>query len=163
MKLYEKLAKGFWVDSHGKRRRINHGFTKLHYAENITNMQKDLIRDMTFLSKKFHGTQQVRLLMGHALFGAGIQYGMPLFWTTSPSSRHSGLCIRLSRFLKDDSYVTHPNSKGYGFRKWIGEHIPSLLQGRGRNEFIVDLPSYDIRKDMTTSDPAAVMEAFKIN
>ena len=52
-KLYEKLAKGYWVDSQGKRRRINHDFTKLQYAENITNMQKDLIRDMVFLSKKF--------------------------------------------------------------------------------------------------------------
>ena len=87
----------------GKRRRINHDFTKLQYAENITHMQKDLIRDMVFLSKKFPGTQQVRLLIGHALFGAGIQYGMPLFWTISPSSRHSGLCMRLSRYLKVDS------------------------------------------------------------
>ena len=26
---------------------------------------------------------------------------------------------------------------------------------------IVDLPEYDIRKDITTSDPAAVMEAFR--
>ena len=83
-------------------------------------MQKDLIRDMVFLSKKFPGTQQVRLLMGHALFGAAIQYGTPLFWTISPSSRHSGLCIRLSRFLQNDPYVTEPNSKGYAFRPWIG-------------------------------------------
>ena len=102
-KLYEKLAEGYWVDVQGKRRRINHSFTKLQYAENITNMQRDLIRDTVFLSKKFPGTQQVRLLIGHALFGAGIQYGLPLFWTISPSSRHSGLCMRLSRYLKLDS------------------------------------------------------------
>ena len=89
-KLYEKLAKGYWLDSQGKRRKINHDFTKLQYAENLTKMQRDLIRDMVFLSKKFPGTQQVKLLIGHALFGAGIQYGMPLFWTISPSARHSG-------------------------------------------------------------------------
>ena len=105
-KLYEKLAKGSWIDFQGTKRKINHDFTKLQYAENITPMQRDLIRDMTFLSKKFPGTQQVRLLMGHALFGAGIQYGTPLVWTISPSSRHSGLCIRLSRYLKKDPYVT---------------------------------------------------------
>ena len=119
-KLYEKLTKGYWIDSLGKKRRINNDFTKLQYAENLTKMQKDLIRDMVFLSKKFPGTQQVRLLMGHALFGAAIQYGTPLFWTISPSSRHSGLCIRLSRFLQNDPYVTEPNSKGYAFRPWIG-------------------------------------------
>ena len=124
--LYEKLAKGYWVDAQGKRRRINHDFTKLQYAENITKMQRDLIRDMVFLSKKFPGTQQVRLLMGHSLFGASIQYGMPLFWTISPSARHSGLCMRLSRFLEDDFYVKHPMSKGYSFRQWIGEDSPSL-------------------------------------
>ena len=88
---------------------------------------------------------------------------MPLFWTISPSSRHSGLCIRLSRFLKNDSYVTQPNSKGYGFGPWIGESSPSLEQSKNNNEVIVELPSYDLRKDITTSDPAAVIEAFKIN
>ena len=119
-KLYEKLAKGYWTDSQGKKRRINHDFSKLQYAENLTQMQKDLIRDMTFLSNKFLGTQQVRLLIGHALFGAAIQYGTPLVWTISPSSRHSGLCIRLSRYLENDPYVTEQNSKGYAFRHWIG-------------------------------------------
>ena len=131
-KLYEKLNKGFYVDGQGKRRRINHDFTKLHMADGITKMQQDLIRDMTFLSKKFPGTQQVRLLIGHALFGAGVHYGMPLFWTISPSSRHSGLCIRLSRFLKDDIFVSHPNSKGFEFRNWIGEKTPSLVQKKGQ-------------------------------
>ena len=45
-KLYEKRAKGYWVDHQGKRRKINHDFTKLQYAEGITKMQRDLIQDM---------------------------------------------------------------------------------------------------------------------
>ena len=28
---------------------------------------------------------------------------------------------------------------------------------------VIELPSYDIRKDISTSDPAAVIEAFKVN
>ena len=52
---------------------------------------------------------------------------------------------------------------GYGFRRWIGENTPSLVQRKDENEVIVELPGYDIRKDMTTSDPAAVVEAFKGN
>ena len=118
---------------------------------------------MVFLSKKFPGAQQVRLLIGHKLFGASIQYGVPLFWTISPSARHSGICIRLSRFCKDDLYVTLPNAKGYAFRKWIGEDAPNLSQSKDASDVTVELPSYDIRKDITTSDPAAVMEAFKTN
>ena len=37
------------------------------------------------------------------------------------------------------------------------------MQQKNDDDVIVDLPPYDIRKDMTTSDPAAVMEAFKLN
>ena len=126
-------------------------------------MQKDLIRDMVFLSQKFPGTQQIRLLIGHALFGADVQYGMPLFWTISPSSKHSGLCVRLSRYMKSDPYVTTQNSKGYAFRQWLGENVPSLQQRKNEEDVIIDLPDYDLRKDISTSDPQAVIEAFKVN
>ena len=162
-KLYEKLAKGYWKDTDGKRRRINHDFTKLQYAENITDMQRDLIRDMTFLSKKIPGTQQIRLMAGHALFGACVEYGPPLFWTISPSVRHSGLCLRLSRFRRNDPYVTLKESKGHIFQPWIGKEAPSLMQQKDEEDVIIDLPAYDVRKDVSTSDPHAVMEAFKVS
>ena len=98
--LYEKLAKGYWVDPQGKKRRINHDFTKLQYAEKLTKMQQDMIRDMVFLSKKFPGTQQVRLLINKALFGTNIQYGMPLFWTISSSAKYSGIYLRLTNVVR---------------------------------------------------------------
>ena len=37
-----------------------------------------------------------------AVFGARLQYGEPLFVTISPSSRHSGLVMRLSRVRQND-------------------------------------------------------------
>ena len=83
-------------------------------------MERNLVRDLMFLGQKFPGTQQVRLLMGHHLFGAGISYGTALFWTISPNASQSALCIRLSRFLPEDPYVTEANSKGSAFRPWIG-------------------------------------------
>ena len=88
--------------------------------KDLTQMQKNLIKDLTFLGKKFAGTQQIRLLMGHHLFGAAISYGTPLFWTISPNATQSGLTIRLSRYLKDDPYIETPKSKGHKFRRWIG-------------------------------------------
>ena len=49
------------------------------YAENIAELQKNLVRVMVFLSRKFLGRQQVRLRIGHKPFGGSIQYGVPLF------------------------------------------------------------------------------------
>ena len=49
-------------------------------------MEKDLVKDLTFLSGTVAGTQQIRLEIGHALFGARVEHGDPLFFTISPSS-----------------------------------------------------------------------------
>ena len=122
-KLYEKLQKGFYKDSNGRYRSINKDFTKLRYVEGLSQTQKNIIEDLNFLSRKFAGTQQIRLIMGHYLFGAAISYGTPLFWTISPNATQSGLTMRLSRYLKDDPYVKTPKSKGYLFREFIGEYI----------------------------------------
>ena len=85
----------------------------------------------------------MRLLMGHALFGAGIQYGTPLFWTISPSSRHSGLRVRLSRYLENDPYVTEPNSKGYAFRPWIG-YTDAMEAFFGKSRSSMSLSGFDL-------------------
>ena len=121
--LYAKLKKGFWTDSNGKKRNVNMDFTKLPYAEGLSTTEKKLIDDINFLGKLFAGTQQVRLLMGHHLFGSAISYGTPLFWTISPNATQSGLTVRLSRYLEDDPYIATPQSKGYQFRRWIGYRI----------------------------------------
>ena len=122
--LYNKLVKGYWTDSNGVRRSINKDVGKLRYAEGLSKVEKNIIDDLEFLSKKFAGTKQVRLLMGHYLFGAAISYGTPLFWTISPNATQSGLTIRLSRYLKDDPFIETPESKGHKFRRWIGQRIP---------------------------------------
>lgn len=124
--LYKKLHTGFWIDSHGKKRNINKDFSKLRYADNLTQMERNIIQDLSFLGQKFAGTQQIRLIMGHHLFGAAISLGTPLFWTISPNATHSGLTIRLCRYLENDPYVKMQESKGYKFRAWIG--LPFLME-----------------------------------
>ena len=96
-------------------------FSKLQYAVNLTQMERDLIGDLNFIGKNFPGTQQVRSMIGHHLFGSGVVHGTPLFWTISPNASQFGLCIRLSRFLTTDPYVNETNSKGFQFRDWIGD------------------------------------------
>ena len=39
---------------------------------NLTEMERNLVKDLVFLQKKYAGTQQVRLMIGHALFGARV-------------------------------------------------------------------------------------------
>ena len=80
------------------KRMINHDVSKLQYATGLTRTQRDIVRDLCFLSSKQPGTQQIRLMIGHALFGARVEFGEPLFITVSPSSRHSGMVLRLSRY-----------------------------------------------------------------
>ena len=124
--LYKKLEKGFWTDTNGKKRNVNKDFSKLRYADNLTQVEKNIIEDLSFLGQKFAGTQQIRLLMGHHLFGVAISHGTPLFWTISPNATQSGLTIRLCRYLEDDPYIKTPASKGYKFRSWIG--FPILME-----------------------------------
>jgi len=160
--LYELLQRGKYRDASGNLRPIRNDMSKLERCDLLTDTQKNLVKNLKFLSKKFPGTQQVRLLMGHALFGAQITYGLPLFWTISPSARHSGLCIRLSRFLRADPFITETKAKGHAFKPWIGEDAPGLLQRKNEDDCIIDLPDYDDRLAIATSDPAAVMEAFRV-
>ena len=88
---------GCWWDGR-KRRRINYDVTKLQYAIDLSEPERNLGKDLAFLSGTLAGTQQIRLDIGHALFGARIELGDPLFLTISPSTRHSGFAIRASRY-----------------------------------------------------------------
>ena len=65
--------------------------------------------------------------------------------------------------MKSDPDITHPYWKGYELRRWMVEDCSGLTQTKDGNDVVVDLPDYDIRKGITTSDPAAVMECFKVN
>eukprot|EP00972_Heterocapsa_arctica_P115196 16446517-Heterocapsa_arctica.AAC.1 len=64
------------------------------------------MRSMTYVASSLPGTQQIREKMGHALFGSRVFYGECLFLTISPSERHSGLALRLSRLRRNDPVLT---------------------------------------------------------
>ena len=57
-KLYKKLLHGHWWDGK-KKRKINSDFSKLPLAMDLTEMERNLVKDFVFLQKKHAGTQQV--------------------------------------------------------------------------------------------------------
>ena len=120
------------------------------------------MKDVAFLSSQIPGTQQIRLDIGHALFGARIEFGDPLFITISPSTRHSALCIRLSRYRRNDPAIADAaSSTTAGVGPWTKFDKPKLYQEQPNNAVVFDVPDYKTRKIMVARDPWAVVLAFK--
>ena len=102
-------------------------------------MERDLVKGLTFSSSKFAGTQQISLDIGHALFGARFEYGDPLFSTVSPSSRHSKMVLRFSRYRYEDPAVKDTTNdvattRGSGLRasertsQWCGPCCDTMIR-----------------------------------
>ena len=62
--------------------------------------------------------------MGRLGFSAALVYGQGLFITISPSERHGGLAIKLSRYRECDPLLKGRHAKKE--QKWIGKDKPSL-------------------------------------
>ena len=144
-KLYEKLVKGYYWDGR-KKRKINHDITKLSYAYDLSREERNLVRDLTFLSSTCAGTQEIRIMIGHSLFGARVEYGEPLFLTISPSSRHSALTVRCSRYRKSDPAMVFDPQPKTSVPAWAGQFVPRLWQDVSQNHAEIDVPYYGLRR-----------------
>ena len=94
--LYQKLWKGIYT-VRGKKRKVAGDLTRLQHAEGLSSVEKQLLRSVGYMSSQIAGTQGIRLKIGHCLFGQRVVYGEGIFMTISPSERHSGLVLHLSR------------------------------------------------------------------
>ena len=97
---YQRLQEGTYVGAEGKRRAIAGDTSKLLFAEGTTQKERQIFGNLHFMSGSLPGTQEVRRRMGRIGFGARIVYGTGIFCTISPSERHNGLVIRLSRYCQ---------------------------------------------------------------
>ena len=123
-------------------------YTRLYMAKE--NFQKHMQRtrpQFTFLqrdsdarkeveasrSSAFSRFSMLQLRTGSNLldqFSARVVYGLPVFMTITPSERHSGLIIRLSRYRRNDPGI----QDGYlEFEPWIGWNRPSLQRSEEEN------------------------------
>ena len=77
--------------------------------------------------------------------------------TITPSERHSGLMIRLSRYRRSDPAV---EAAAPELQPWIGFNEPSLeTPAEGCD---IDLPEYDLSRIMTARDPLCCVHAFNV-
>ena len=74
----------------------------------------------------------------------------------TPSERHSGLAVRLSRYRRNDPGIT---SSAQDFMPWIGFNAPSVTAG-DMESVVVELPEYDLRRLMTARVPLCCLNAF---
>ena len=81
--------------------------------------------------------------------------------TVTPSERHSGLMIRLTRYRRNDPGLLFAHKD---FQPWIGHDKPSLeaVDDEIYETATVDLPDYDLRKLLTTRDNLCSVEAFNV-
>ena len=127
---------------------------------NLSEMDRNLATGLVFLQKKYAGTQQVRLMIGHALFGARVEFGDQLFLTILLSSRHSGTSMRLSRYRQSDPALQTNLDDRSDFSVWSGAKRPRIFAHATRDEVILDLPDYKTRCEAMASDPWAVVLSF---
>ena len=99
-------------------------------------------------------------MIGHALFGARVEFRDPLFVAIPPSSRHSGTSIRLSRYRQSDPALRININDRSDFSVWSSAKRPRIFAHETRDEAILELPDYKTRCEAMASDPWAVVLSF---
>ena len=122
-KLYHKFDEGYYWDGK-KKRKINRDPTKRPCAMDMSQEEHRLAKDLTFLSSTCAGTSQIRIMIGHSLFGARVYFDEPLFLTISPSSRHNALTIRCPRYRASDPAMKHCTPQTKTLETWCGQYVP---------------------------------------
>ena len=125
----------------------------------LSEAERNLVKDLQFLSSTIPGTQQIRLDIGHALFGARVEFGDPLFVTISPSTRHSSFAIRVSRYRHLDPAIVYNSDPVLSGKRWHERTRPKLMPKD--EDVIFDVPNYDCRRKIIAKDPWAAMLNFK--
>ena len=157
-RIYHRLETGTFTDAAGKRRPIAGDTSKVLFADGTTKGEQGLLRNVEFVSSSIPGTQAIRRRMGQLGFSASVVYGSGLFMTISPSERHNGLAIKLSRYRSSDPLLatTHAEEE----RRWIGKDVPPLNQDQGSAPACE--PDYETRRLILARDPLCAADAFTV-
>ena len=160
--IYRLLQDGEYVDGTGRRCKVRGDVSKIIQIIGLTPTQKMLLRNYQFMSSRLPGTRQVRRSINHYLFSARVVYGLPVFITVTPSEKHAGLCARLFRYRRNDPGIAHA---GQAFKQYVGANTPGIYFGSGDEweDVAVDLPEYEVRREMVGRDPLCALHAFWIN
>ena len=161
---YQRLHSGTYTGPQGLQLPIRGDTSKLLFADGTSARQRAMLQNMHFISAALPGTQEARRQMGHVGTGFNFVYGSGIFMTISPSERHNGLAIRLSRYRRNDPLVDP--SVAAAESRWIGPEEPRMSPqqgGEATNEAtVIDMPDYDLRRLILARDPLCTVEAFKV-
>ena len=130
----------------------------MQYALDLSQAERNLVKDLQFLASTIPGTQQIRLDIGHALFGARVEFGDPLFVTISPSTRHSSFAIRVSRYRHLDPAIIYNTDSILSGSRWHERTHPKLLANEDDEK--IEVPNYECRRRIIAKDPLAAMMNF---
>ena len=158
-RILDLLRNGEYLDGMGRRCKVRGDVRQII---GLTPMEKMLLRNYQFMSSRIAGTRQVRRNINHLLFSARVIYGTPTFITVTPSEKHSGLCVHLFRYRRNDPAMVHA---GTAFRQYIGADYPSIYFSDKNDceSAFVDLPEYDVRRAMIGRDPLCALHAFWVS
>jgi hypothetical protein len=157
--LYQKVGGGTYGDPQHPRP-IAGDATKLKFAHNLSPTERELIRNMDFKAAHVPGTQQIRELMGHNMFGMRVVYGEGIFITVSPSERHNGLALRLLRYRQSDPALT-ADERWAEWKRLASGQSPKLEEP-SEDEVVLDLPDYEFRRLLLARQPLSVVDAFNV-
>ena len=155
-RIFHLLWHGQYLSAAGHRVPMKGDVSKISQIIGLTATERALLTNYHFMSSRLAGTRQIRRSIGHLLFSSRVVYGLPVFMTVTPSERHSGLAVRLSRYRRSDPGIT---SSAQDFMPWIGFNAPSLTAS-DMESVDVELPEYDLRRLMTARDPLCCLNAF---
>ena len=77
--------------------------------------------------------------------------------TITPSERHSGLLIRLSRYRVSDPAINIARPE---FLPYAGYTQPSVYLPKEVEHAVLDIPDYDLRRIMGSQDPLSCLYSF---
>ena len=164
IKAAAELHQALWHGNTGAGRHktpINGDTTRLPYANGISKIARRLAWNMHFRCQTLPGVQQIRRLMGHAQLGARVFYGDCLFITVSPNSQQSGLVLKLSRYRRNDPFISGTEAIQQCISALAGRHKPNLEARKDSEE--TDLPDHEFRRICGARDPLAVIDAYTVN
>ena len=125
----------------------------MYWAVGTSAEERRLLQNVEFVTSAIPGCQAIRRRMGRL---GSLVHGSGIFITISPSERHGGLAIRLSRYRESDPLLDPSHAANE--RPWIGKDKPSL-ETHG-NSTADDEPDDETRKIILARDPLCAVDAF---
>lgn len=147
--IYGHLQNGTYLNWQNKERPIVGDLSKVSCVTTLSEKATIILANLRHVSSQRGGVQEARTELGSALFGARV--------AISPSSRHPGLVMRLSRVRANDPLLGHEDMPRDEAQQIGSVSYPNL---ESEDELLVDLPDYEARKCWRARG-LCVIDAFK--